>query len=360
MKRRRCNRFPQAGSNGTQGNCRGRSPSARAGEQGIALLMVLWIMVFLTVIVTEFAYSMRTELSVTRNFKDDVQSYYLARAGIERALAELSTDYDYNYLDENGDVVFGKKEIVASKETGITQEEEPVLSPGAEAPLGEGTFSFRVIDLEGRIDINIAMTNRTILNELLIQAGVKEKMDRDTIIDSMLDWKDADDLHRLNGAEDSYYLGLDPPYPTKDGRLETVEELLNIKGITEQILYGDPGEENGEEPYKGLINFLNVTGTKRVNINTAPEEVLRALGYDESRLEVLHSDRDRYSIPPRLNRFPRGTFVPTIKSNNFSIEGRGDVNGGKRTIKIDVQVGRKGSGKVIKIKRWDDNHIRNM
>ncbi len=62
-----------------------------ANQRGIALMMVLWVMVFLTVIATEFAFSMRTEANITRNFKEEIQGYYLARAGIALALAEILT-----------------------------------------------------------------------------------------------------------------------------------------------------------------------------------------------------------------------------------------------------------------------------
>jgi DNA uptake protein ComE-like DNA-binding protein len=58
------------------------------------------------------------------------------------------------------------------------------------------------------------------------------------IIDAILDWLDPDDIARPNGAEREYYAGLSPPYAPKNGPFETVEELLLVKGITPQLLYG--------------------------------------------------------------------------------------------------------------------------
>jgi len=43
------------------------------------------VLVFLTVIVAEFSTFMRTEINITRNFKEETESYYLALAGIEKA-----------------------------------------------------------------------------------------------------------------------------------------------------------------------------------------------------------------------------------------------------------------------------------
>ncbi len=58
------------------------------------------------------------------------------------------------------------------------------------------------------------------------------------IADSILDWLDPDDTARTNGAEREYYFGLNPPRVPKNGPIETVEELLLIKGVTPQLLFG--------------------------------------------------------------------------------------------------------------------------
>ena len=76
-------------------------------------------------------------------------------------------------------------------------------------------------------------------------SGVEEKLEQDTISDSILDWIDTNKNHRLNGAEDDYYRTQSPPYYAKNGKIETLNELLKVRGITEEILYGSP-EEDGE------------------------------------------------------------------------------------------------------------------
>ena len=56
-------------------------------------------------------------------------------------------------------------------------------------------------------------------------------------IDSLLDWREAGQTPRANGAKDSYYNALEEPYNTKLGPLTTLDELLLIKGWTAQELY---------------------------------------------------------------------------------------------------------------------------
>ncbi len=59
------------------------------GERGIALFLVLWVLTLLSVIVGEFCFAMRTEVNITRNFKEQTTAYYIALAGVNRAIGEL-------------------------------------------------------------------------------------------------------------------------------------------------------------------------------------------------------------------------------------------------------------------------------
>ena len=61
----------------------------RLGHQGIALIIVLWVLALLSVIALEFCFSMRTEVNITRNFKEESQLYFYAQGGVHRAIVEL-------------------------------------------------------------------------------------------------------------------------------------------------------------------------------------------------------------------------------------------------------------------------------
>jgi DNA uptake protein ComE-like DNA-binding protein len=65
------------------------------------------------------------------------------------------------------------------------------------------------------------------------------------IADAIIDWIDADDLPRTNGAEDDYYTGLQPPYHCKNGPLDSLEELLLVRGVTQELLLGNDTNRNG-------------------------------------------------------------------------------------------------------------------
>src|SRR3989337_2158170 len=80
-------------------------------KKGIALIMTLWVMILLSLMAFQFIYSVRTEINVTRNLKEIVRDYYLAYAGINLGISELMNQYDFNYTDENGNIIFKKKDI---------------------------------------------------------------------------------------------------------------------------------------------------------------------------------------------------------------------------------------------------------
>jgi len=305
---------------------KGRSLSSRfLNEDGVALMVVLWVMAFLMFIVVEFAYTMRVEVDSVRNFKDETAARHLAVAGINMAVAELSSDYDIVFIDEKGDMAIGKKE----KHDIRRVESERTFG------LGGGKVTYSIEDEEGKLNINTA--SREMIMNLLRETGVEIPL-RDTIADSILDWRDSNHEFHLNGAEDEYYGSLPQPYGAKDGDFDTVEELLLVKGMSPEIFYGtgDVPPQFGAEPpadefdatprYEGLAGHVTVKGEGKININTADEKVLGAFHGPGKAMEI------------KLRRRTEGLFDwpmygGVVTSRFFTITSRGEVNGMKVEIK---------------------------
>jgi len=258
-------------------------------EKGIALFLVLWVLTLLSVIAGEFCFAMRTEVNMTRNFKGQTEAYYIALAGINRAIGELI-----------------KNEVIPPKTSFpkiVGKEEEPVdeekdnrwrinvdIPP---VPYGEGQFEVRIGNERGKININGA-------NEALLKMMLKgfnlEAQQESIIVASIMDWRDKNDLHRLNGAEDDYYKSLPEPYECKNGDFDSVEELLMVRGVTPEIFYG--GLKDIVTVYKPPDRKKRVSGGYRVirpnfnaiNINAASKKVLLALPSmtDELAQEIMN------------------------------------------------------------------------
>lgn len=272
-------------------------------ERGFALLAVLLVLALLGVVGAEFAYSMRLEASAVRAWRDGIAATHLAEAAIEQAVREIVADSQYVGLDEAGVFTFYTRERTA----------RPRLVRDKVA-LGSGHFSYRISDEEARLNLNAASPDR--LDRLLQQFGL-DKRARDEIVDSLMDWRDANDEHRLHGAEsDDYYLKLPVPYRARNANLDSVSELLQIRGVTAALF-------RGAEDAPGLVDFVTVKSRGQVNINTAPEQVLRAQGLSDAEISFILQSRqaEPFFAPP--SQFGGRGFV--VNTQTFRIEAEGLV-----------------------------------
>jgi len=243
-------------------------------EKGIALFLVLWVLTLLSVIVGEFCFAMRTEVNMTRNFKGQTEAYYIALAGVNRAIGELIRN-EVIPPEIKVDKLFEKDEEPEEEETRwrINTDVPPV-------PYGEGQFEVWIGNERGKININGA--NEALLKMMLNGFGL-EGQQESIIVDSILDWRDKNDLHRLNGAEDDYYKSLPEPYECKNGDFDSVEELLMVRGVTPETFYGGLRdivtvfEKSTRRKKIGQRHKVVRSDLNKININAAHKKVLLAL-----------------------------------------------------------------------------------
>jgi DNA uptake protein ComE-like DNA-binding protein len=111
--------------------------------------------------------------------------------------------------------------------------------------IASGGIRFGLENESCRINLNSIKTDqgaeKTSQQILMALPGMTEE-----IADAILDWIDPDDEPRANGAESEYYSTLDPPYAPKNGPLDTVEELLLVRGVTPGLLFGCDLNRNGQ------------------------------------------------------------------------------------------------------------------
>lgn len=187
-------------------------------------------------------------------YAEEVEGYYLAVAGFEEAL--------YTLL----------KQPVRPGQPGPISSTDILDGSWHEGSLGGGIYRVRLVDEGGKVNINRA--DEDTLRRIFANLGV-ELARQSVLVDSILDWRDEDNLHRLNGAEDDYYLSLSPPYSAKNGPLDTVEDLLWVRGMTPELFYGL--EEGGIRRVALRDIFTVDNPTDRVNLRSAAPEVIHAL-----------------------------------------------------------------------------------
>lgn len=295
--------------------------NARTSEKrGVVLLVTLWIAVVLSIIAYSMTFQVRLEMKLAKQFRQNAQAEALARAGIAKGIADLKNDLLLD-TSEGGERLDGEGDVWANPNDKFDVE------------LGNGLYSVLVVDQNSKININSA--HPLVLKEILIALGVDED-DVENIADAIVDWRDPDD-QQIGGKgqrENSFYSSLirennddkDLPddedvdiYHCKNDLFSSVEELLDVYGVTPEIFYGyDPekqlsvmlGEEDKDERAAspvGLRDFVTVLNDDALNINTAPLEVLTAIiaasGIPNSDAKGLADEIIRYRRKNRRKDF---------------------------------------------------------
>jgi general secretion pathway protein K len=315
-------------------------------QAGIALFMVLWVLTLLSVIVGEFCHAMRTEVNITRNFKEMTQAYYIAAAGLNTAISQVIANRGEPYG--------------APSEDGET-DETIRWRVNAEIPavaFAQGQFTVRIDNESGKINLNTAGNE---LLTLMLEGFELDDTDKNIIVDSILDWRDKDDLHRINGAENEYYLSLSDPYHCKNGDFDSIGELLLVRGMSPEIFYG--GLKDRVTVYSEETSEKKVQS--KININAAAPLLLRALpGMTDDLVQNLTEYRKQADITSMtdlieilgietytavyrfltLESCPYFTITSTGSMKNSSIN-----QGVQALIKLDVQ-----EDKKYKILQWMD------
>ena len=225
-----------------------RFPNLSHRRPGIVLLAVLVVIVLLSLAAYNYSDAMLAEYKASDNYHKNAQARAFADSGIHYAMAMLSNpDNVTSLLNGNpfNNLTVFKDHVVGQGNDKTTQGYFTLIAPlDPSDPAATGTCHYGVIDESSKININALMlldsTGTTLYNMLLLLPN----MDPDTA-NSIIDWVDTDSTPRQGGAESDYYSGLTPPYNAKNGPLDSVEELLLVKGVTPQLLYGADLNRNG-------------------------------------------------------------------------------------------------------------------
>jgi len=212
-----------------------------ACQRGIALILVLWLTILLTVIGSGFAFSMRSEALSARNALSLAQARAAADGAVERTVFELN------------------RPRLAAADAWV---------PNGQAHTwrdGDIVLTVSAVDESAKIDLNFAPD--VLLRGLFANVGGADAEQTARLVDALADWRDRDDLRRPNGAEESDYLAAGLKYKPSNARFETVTELARVLGMTTAL-------------YVRVSGSLTVHARQGgINPATASREVLLALPY---------------------------------------------------------------------------------
>jgi competence ComEA-like helix-hairpin-helix protein len=269
----------------------------RRGLSGSILVGLLWCVALLSVLVIGLLRSATLDLRVAKNHGDLIQAHYLALAGIEHAKALLYQDA-------------AARQRAAQNHSGQLSDTPELFQ---DARLGRGHFRvfrqgtreeggrilFGVSDEESRLNVNHASAEE--LRKLYAMTP--------DVAAAILDFRDEDNAVTPGGAEAEYYLSLDPPYLPRNGPFQTVRELLMVRGISQELLFGedanqngllDPEEDDGNElsPPDNRDGILDAGWSEHITVDSAVRN-LSASG--QARVPIQSGDESALAALPGLS-----------------------------------------------------------
>jgi general secretion pathway protein K len=178
-----------------------------ARQRGSALLTVLWLSAALSAIAFAMSLTVRGEIDRTATSMDDLRSYYLASAGVERATMEL----------------------LWTVTQGATFIPKGATFMNYDFP--SGLAHVEIIPEAAKLDVNHVSGGQ--LNTLLNALGV-DPARAAVIAAGIVDWRTPGG----GSPFDSYYLSLTPSFQAPHASFQEIEELLSVRGVTPDIFYG--------------------------------------------------------------------------------------------------------------------------
>lgn len=205
-------------------------------EAGIAIVLVLWLIVVLSLQVGVFNRSTHDGLRLVENAAAVARGQALLHAGIEYAVARMTL----------GDV------------------RARWQADGGPRDLEIGGVALRLMisDENGRINLNLA---DPALIEGLMRALGLAPAEATQLTDRIVDWRDVDQEKRRRGAEDADYKRAGLDYGAADQPFIDASDLIRVLGLPREVAVA-------------MLPHVTVhTAVGRINPRLASEAVLRAL-----------------------------------------------------------------------------------
>ena len=244
------------------------------GRKAFVLLTVLVVIAFLALAAYRYNDLMRSEYLASHGAQRSAESRALAESGLNYSMAVL---------------------FAGQGQLAVNTSQSLEVDPANSSPL-KGSFQIIQVEEESaKLNLNSLLdldssgdTLRQVLEK--VQSTIPEMTD--DVIAAIIDWMDEDDDLEEQGAETEYYMALDPPYRAKNAPVDSIEELLLVRGVTPALLNG-----SGTSP--GLKSLFTVN-TREVNFESDGTTIVRL---NEGDLTTLESGLSTALGEPSVSQF---------------------------------------------------------
>ena len=241
------------------------------------MIFALWIVMLLTVFATAIGLRVRQRMTVLSRIEDRSRLHYITEAGAKKTIAAIRFDKERHpqqmdaeskaYRHHNQDVF--EKITLPEGSARVSYELHPLEKK-------EKDLRFGVVDEESKINVNTS--DRASLTRLFDLVTPLDEEEAKGLVEAIISWREIGETQLVGFGSDEYYTNLPYPYLNKHAPFEILDELLLVRGMNEEI-------------YERIKPFITIYGDGLVNINTASEEVLFALGLEDPVIEKFLAAR---------------------------------------------------------------------
>lgn len=221
-----------------------REPQVHGNRDGSVLLMVLVIVSLMSLAAYTFSEISLSEMKASAMYGRRIQTRTFSESGIEFVLSALGNraHISLQNLYHNPDLF--QNVLVHHSETESGRGRFSIIAP-VEQQAAASRVRFGLIDESAKLNLNAVLNHgldeQQARRMLLGLPGMTH-----AIADAILDWIDDDDVPRHYGAENEYYTRLPAPYRARNGTLDSLSELLRVRGVTRRLMYGEDANRNGQ------------------------------------------------------------------------------------------------------------------
>lgn len=338
-------------------------------RSGFILVAALWLLVALGSVALDASLRSRTRRLAAANLVDETRATAAAIAGTEYARSRLSAVMMGRAEELRADAMRrartqqARNRVSRESVRSFLNRQDPLMDPWREPELlvetemafGDARFSLRMRDTGAALNLNEA--TEEMLRNFFAQGLRVDYAEADHLAQAILDWRDEDEIPRLEGGEREQYIRENLPVLPANRDFADIDELRHVMGMTPEL-------------FERAAPHFTLIGSGRINVNAAPEPVLLALpGMTLAAAQEIIRLREAGYVPRSLTELrelvpympgantqrerARLDRIMTFRTNEVEIVSVGRVDGSPVQVEARVVVGQSNTGAVVLWRRID-------
>lgn len=249
--------------------------SGRLGREGFALVAALWLLIALGSVGLHTALASRARRQAAANLLDEVRARAAVMGGTEYARSRLTAAMLGQAEELRAEAMAqsrGRQQqrVANTSVSRLFRSANPLEDPWREPQslmvpemaFGDARYALLLRDVGSALNLNEATEG--MLRQFFSQGLGVDYAEADQLAQAIQDWRDEDEIPRLNGGERDEYIEEEALVLPPNRDFVDIDELRYVRGMTPEL-------------WVMAAPYLTLIGNGRINLNSAPEPVLLAV-----------------------------------------------------------------------------------